>query len=709
MKKIILTSLLMSIAMWAISQTIVTTTPQYKTAVLEEFTGIHCTYCPDGHKRAKELKSDYPGRVILVNVHVGGYAVPSGNEPDFRTPYGTAIDNMVGVSGYPAGTVNRAIFPALNNTMELNRGQWRAAAEDEMQDIAPVNIGATTSYNPSTREITINVEAYYTSNAANGNYNLLNIALLQDSLEGPQTGGSTYNPGDILPNGKYNHDHMLRDFVTGQWGDSIKTTTAGSVYTYSVVYTIPNNVNGVVVNPDHCELALYITNTNKDVLNGITVPIDNGNNNGNTAPNYGNFNNLNAAVLQGANPGVSNFTFDFTSTFTNAQDFVFELTTDAPQDWSADYTVAGNTYTTKDTITLAGSTAINMGVNVTPGTTKKVAKYTLSTWPISDTTNKTSQDVYVIYGITDLIVAGSGDWGDGGAHNFDQVFLDGLAHASNTAYDITSAYVMKEAQNAGALTGVNNIYYNVAWTFPSFYDDEATALMAFMTAGGNVFVAGQDIGWEINDSQSGYGTPTTQNLYNNYFNATFVNDGNTSNSTLVAETTDAVFNSVATGNISDVYGNSNVYPDQITPKNGAMEIFHYTSASKKAGLRYTNGTYKLVYVGVGMEMIPSAVSKEIIKLSHDWFYGLVSAEQLDALGAGITVYPNPSNGVYNIELTTEGNYQVSVVNVLGEEVMNFNINAPSKKQFNIHEFSNGVYFVKLNNGTETIVRKIIKE
>ena len=55
---------------------------------------------------------------------------------------------------------------------------------------------------------------------------------------------STYNPSAILPNGNYNHQHMLRHLLTGQWGDDITNTTTGSFFTNTYTYTIPNDLNG---------------------------------------------------------------------------------------------------------------------------------------------------------------------------------------------------------------------------------------------------------------------------------------------------------------------------------------------------------------------------------------------------------------------------------------------------------------------------------
>ena len=79
-------------ATFAMAQLPVSTTPQNKKVVLEEFTGINCQYCPDGHKIANNIKASKPaGDVILVNIHTGGYANPSAGQPDYRTADGNAI------------------------------------------------------------------------------------------------------------------------------------------------------------------------------------------------------------------------------------------------------------------------------------------------------------------------------------------------------------------------------------------------------------------------------------------------------------------------------------------------------------------------------------------------------------------------------------------------------------------------------------------
>lgn len=70
-------------AFGAFGQTFVSTTAENKNVVLEEFTGIYCTFCPDGHVQAQNLANNNPGDVVLVNIHTGSFAQPSGGDPDF--------------------------------------------------------------------------------------------------------------------------------------------------------------------------------------------------------------------------------------------------------------------------------------------------------------------------------------------------------------------------------------------------------------------------------------------------------------------------------------------------------------------------------------------------------------------------------------------------------------------------------------------------
>ncbi|MGY8932058.1 MAG: hypothetical protein ACKVH2_05025, partial [Flavobacteriales bacterium] len=184
------------------AQTFVSTTPENKKVVLEEFTGIYCGFCPDGHVLGQALHTAYPNDVFLINIHTGGYANPNGpSDPDFRTIFGNAIGNASGLAGYPAGTVNRATFNTIApqgsaGSTALSRGDWAAAAAIVMAEPSEVNVAAQASYDMGTGILTVNTESYFTA-AGTGGYNL-HVAVVMNNVAGPQSGAQNYNPGAII-------------------------------------------------------------------------------------------------------------------------------------------------------------------------------------------------------------------------------------------------------------------------------------------------------------------------------------------------------------------------------------------------------------------------------------------------------------------------------------------------------------------------------
>ena len=248
MKNLIL--LLLSIVCFGVNaQTFVSTTPENKNVVLEEFTGIYCTFCPDGHVIAQGLHDTYPNDVFLINIHTGGYSNPnSPSHPDFNSNHGAAIAANSGLAGYPAGTVNRHVFPNIApqgspRTTALSRGDWSNACSDIMSQSSPVNVAAQASYDMSTGILTVNTETYFTATHTGGAF--LHVAVVQNNVPGPQTGAQTYNPGAIIPgpwSPTYNHQHMLKYMMDGNFGIEFTTTTAGTFVPNTHTWNMPPTI-----------------------------------------------------------------------------------------------------------------------------------------------------------------------------------------------------------------------------------------------------------------------------------------------------------------------------------------------------------------------------------------------------------------------------------------------------------------------------------
>jgi len=262
MKRIILSFIGAFLALGAMAQTFVSTTPANKNVVLEEYTGTNCQYCPAGHKKAAEASAANPGRIIPINIHQGGF---SGNNPNYKTQWGDALANQYGISSYPNGTLNRGAATVSNyNT-------WPTAVTPILNESSIVNVAAQANIDAATRIMTVTVEAYYTGDA-DASSNMLNVALLQDSILGPQTGGTVNNPTQVNSDGKYIHMHMLRDLITGQWGDTLSVASgnipAGTFFTKTYTYTLPANINNVPLELGHLEIAVFVAKDHKTIYTG---------------------------------------------------------------------------------------------------------------------------------------------------------------------------------------------------------------------------------------------------------------------------------------------------------------------------------------------------------------------------------------------------------------------------------------------------------
>ncbi|SMC84397.1 T9SS type A sorting domain-containing protein [Moheibacter sediminis] len=258
MKNIFTKFLLVGLApLAAYGQTIVSTTPENRKVILEEFTGINCVYCPQGHVIAEQILENNPGKAFAINIHQGGFATPQGGQPDFRTPFGNAIANQTGLTGYPSGTVNRHVF--FNNKTILDRGQWASSANQLLNLPSYVNMAVEASVDIDTRVLTVHVESYYTGDSPQST-NRLNVALLQNNTTGPQTGGNQGN--------NYNHMRRLVHLITGQWGEEVTTTTTGSFVNKNYTYTIPESYNNIPAILSNLEIVVFMSESQQEIISG---------------------------------------------------------------------------------------------------------------------------------------------------------------------------------------------------------------------------------------------------------------------------------------------------------------------------------------------------------------------------------------------------------------------------------------------------------
>lgn len=700
MKNTILLTLVMLIAIsWVNSQTLVSTDPQLKNAVLEEYTGIHCTYCPDGHAIADAILENNPGRAVVIAVHQGSFAVPGSGEPDYRTPWGDALANQTNLTGYPSGTVNRHVF--IGSSTGMGRGDWTSSANAIMQEISPVNVGVTTQYNNVTRELTVHVELYYTSNASQST-NYLNVALIQSHVFGPQTGGGAGN--------NYEHMHMLRDLITGQWGEEITSTTPGSFVEKTYVYTIPESFINIPVIVEDCDVAVFVTETHQEILSGDVVPAIDGTNlfigNVNVTDNFN--------ISAGTSGEATTFNLETKSNLVGTENFIFTLESEnAPDDWDAVFTIDGNTYSGTTTIALVENTPVNITIEITPGSTGKLAQYTMSMESESNPNAPVKRCAFsLISGITDMVVTGTSG---PEATEFEYIYTDGLEAAGCTSFTAAPADLFVSGMDADVFGDVNNVYFNVSWTFPALTLDQIAAAENFMDNGGNFLIGGQDIGWDFMSGASGsHGSPQATEFYNDYLYSDYVDDGSSANNKLIANTEDDIYSGVPQSTVVDVFG-GNMYPEVLSAREGAVDVFYYDVAqTKSAVVKTDNGTFKMIYFGIGLEMIGNAeIKNQIMALTKNWFDGVISSveynKSMNELNVGQN-FPNPASDITKVSLDQlESDAVFYLLDLNGRTVMEQNVAVgTSELDINLSDLSTGTYFYHLIIGDKNSeVKKLI--
>ena len=145
----------------------------------------------------------------------------------------------------------------------------------------------------------------------------------------------------------------------------------------------------------------------------------------------------------------------------------------------------------------------------------------------------------------------------------------------------------------------------------SFSSAEQTKVAAFLSGGGNLFVSGSEIAWDL-DRSSG---PTTadRNFFHNQLHAYYVADSssswnfNANNTSLFAGNTNGTFDDGSKG----IYMVG--FPDVIAPTNyGTLAGISYSNVASGAAAVVYNGTAgggKVVYLGFPFETITSVTAR----------------------------------------------------------------------------------------------------
>ncbi len=249
--------------------TLVDLEPGYRRVLLEEYTGMQCSFCPEGHKIANEIKEAYPEDCFLVNIHATSLAAPYPGGVDLRSDYGEDLaERFLNGSGLPSGVVSRHAFAS---GLVLGRESWFDASEEILGMDTYVNVGAKAVVDWASRKLRVEVQLYYTGDSPSVE-NYVHVALLQNNVEAMQL-GSESNPSQVLENGQYLHQHVLRDLLTGLDGDAVSETRQGSFVARTYEKILPEQIRGLDLDLMQLQVVVFVTENLQEVMNVCEAPV----------------------------------------------------------------------------------------------------------------------------------------------------------------------------------------------------------------------------------------------------------------------------------------------------------------------------------------------------------------------------------------------------------------------------------------------------
>lgn len=206
-----------------------------KVILLEDYTGHTCGNCPSAAREAKRLEGLYPGRVVVMGVHVGFFAKPKNYSNgsyrvDYRTPAGDALDAKFGCSaaGLPKGLVNRGRF-GKSAVDVMGSTEWEARiAQVLAEEPIGIKLDVTPTFSVSNRSLSVTVDTKFQKDYAE---NLkMAVYLIEDSIVSWQKEYDTnFSPTEDVQN--YMHMHVLRTDLSPVSGSDIVTSSPATAST----------------------------------------------------------------------------------------------------------------------------------------------------------------------------------------------------------------------------------------------------------------------------------------------------------------------------------------------------------------------------------------------------------------------------------------------------------------------------------------------
>ncbi len=310
---------------------------------------------------------------------------------------------------------------------------------------------------------------------------------------------------------------------------------------------------------------------------------------------------------------------------------------------------------------------------------------------------------------------------DDGVKNTESSYMSGLANIGMT-YAVADMSIFDfEGFDFSA-------YQNIIWNMHNPYTQVNNTILSELKnhigSGANLYIAGTSVGWALTNNNSTVYTEATDDFYSSM--------------------TGAFLGGVILSTVGDIMGYGNIgenvtmYFDSSIPEYIQIEpeIFAYHTL-RPDNIIFSINNYdigrvnyyqlgRIAYTTFGIEGInwnlDMSLAQHLLVRIMRWFGNSTSNEEIvkpqsDRLS--ITTYPNPFSQTSNIDIeskTTASLADIEIFNSKGQRVHQQSIqlnNGKSSYSWNGKDLtgkncSNGIYFIKVNNGNQTQTKKVLR-
>jgi hypothetical protein len=227
-----------------------------KRVLLEDYTGHKCPNCPAAATIAHSQEAFYHGKLIVLAVHAGYYAIPGTGEfaVDFRSVAGEQWNTDFKVAAYPSGMINRKEF---NGHQVVGTSEWVSDIAGIINDAPLLNMMILNAYDSTTRTVNSVVYSQFRQSLA-GTYKITVCVTEDDIISAQDSASSTIH--------NYVFKDVLRGSVNGTYGEILTTAVDPSI-TYLGRFAIPINANWVAKN---CWILAFVSDPeSKEIIQVI--------------------------------------------------------------------------------------------------------------------------------------------------------------------------------------------------------------------------------------------------------------------------------------------------------------------------------------------------------------------------------------------------------------------------------------------------------